>query len=175
MILEIINFLDLNGLNTEGVYRLSSPQCELTKARQDIATDINAVQSLPVITLCNLLKMIIRELATPLINEDVVQDLLRANACITESEKCKRIKCVLQQLERTHLECLTDIILHLRRVANNAAVNKMTAENLAVVFAPSLMRTALSYSNQEPLAAINAANEDNKQKCQVIALLIKTL
>ncbi|CAL1538430.1 unnamed protein product [Lymnaea stagnalis] len=136
--------------------------------------DIKAVRSLPVITVSNVLKMVIRELAPPLIGEDSVKELLGANALTTESEKFTRMKSVLQ-LDSTKYNCLTAILLHLRRIAENSKVNLMTVENLAVVFSPSLLPTTSSFQHLEPLDAIRAAAEENNVKCQVIALLIKAV
>lgn len=47
----------------------------------------------------------------------------------------------LKQLPPAHLNCLKYIIEHLHKVASHQAVNKMNENNLATVFAPTLIAT----------------------------------
>lgn len=56
-------------------------------------------------------------------------------------------------------------LLHLRRVTQNEKFNLMNAENLAIVFGPTLMRAP----NMDPVTALN----DIRYQRQVVEVLIK--
>jgi hypothetical protein len=115
--------------------------------------DIHAVTSA--------LKQYFRKLPTPLITYDVYDSLLEAGALSNigvsedddkDSSKTKALiraatekqvlalRSAVSDLPEHHRNCLEYLILHLRRVMKSKDENLMTSLNLAVVFAPTIMR-----------------------------------
>jgi len=54
--------------------------------------------------------------------------------------KIDAIKVALTCLPRSHYETLKYLIIHLGKVADASHLNQMTAENLGIVFGPTLLR-----------------------------------
>lgn len=52
-----------------------------------------------------------------------------------------KVKEMLPRLPPQHLSTLAFLMQHLARLAVNAEKNKMTIQNLAVVFAPNVVRS----------------------------------
>ena len=61
-----------------------------------------------------------------------------ANAYAVDKEK---LAVLLEELPAGHHSVLRYLMAHLRRVADNTAVNKMMPANLATVFGPNLLRS----------------------------------
>lgn len=47
---------------------------------------------------------------------------------------------ILLQLPKSHYDTMSFLFNHLQKVVENASLNRMTVKNLAMVFAPTLMR-----------------------------------
>eukprot|EP01114_Cavostelium_apophysatum_P024083 TRINITY_DN930_c0_g1_i1.p1 TRINITY_DN930_c0_g1~~TRINITY_DN930_c0_g1_i1.p1 ORF type:complete len:322 (+),score=82.98 TRINITY_DN930_c0_g1_i1:132-1097(+) len=119
------------GLTTEGVFRLAGDQTEIRRIKESmnkksydfVTNDVNAITSL--------LKIWFRELPVPILNtlpQDAIMNFSSAGDCV-EAYHC------LPEPQKTLLSWLLDF---LSGVASNAAVNKMTSQNLAIVIAPNL-------------------------------------
>ncbi|KAJ8105456.1 hypothetical protein ONZ43_g7421 [Nemania bipapillata] len=99
---------------------------------RDPDMDITAVTSV--------LKQYFRKLPTPLLTYDIYDRVLETNSLTSDSEKCDHLQNVFNQLPRQHKDCLEFLMFHLSRVASRESENLMTPRNLAVVFAPTIMR-----------------------------------
>ncbi|XP_029386128.1 N-chimaerin isoform X4 [Echeneis naucrates] len=85
---------------------------------------------------------------------------------LTEPEKkLEAFREALSLLPPSHSETLKYLMAHLKRVTQNEKFNLMNAENLAIVFGPTLMRAP-------NLDAITALNDIRYQR-QVVEVLIK--
>jgi N-acetyl-gamma-glutamylphosphate reductase len=63
------------------------------------------------------------------------------SGCGAESEKKEKLRLALKRVSKPHYNSLKHLIDHLHKVELFHHVNKMTARNLAVVFAPTLIRS----------------------------------
>lgn len=63
------------------------------------------------------------------------------SGCGAESEKKEKLRLALRRLSKPHYNSLKFLIDHLHKIERFHHVNKMTAKNLAVVFAPTLIRS----------------------------------
>jgi len=70
----------------------------------------------------------------------------------------------LHELPDHHFETLKFLLLHLKKVVEHSTANKMEARNLAIIFGPTLVRTA--DDNMVTLVT------DMAHQCQIIELLI---
>uniref|UniRef100_A0A673ARC7 Chimerin 1 n=1 Tax=Sphaeramia orbicularis TaxID=375764 RepID=A0A673ARC7_9TELE len=85
---------------------------------------------------------------------------------LTDPEKkLEAFREALALLPQSHSETLKYLMAHLKRVTQNENFNLMNAENLAIVFGPTLMRAP-------NLDAITALNDIRYQR-QVVEVLIK--
>ncbi|KAI1105156.1 RhoGAP-domain-containing protein [Jackrogersella minutella] len=143
VVTRCIEEVELRGMDLEGIYRKTGGNAQ-TKAIQegfdknenfdisDPDIDITAVTSV--------LKQYFRKLPTPLLTFDVYDRILETNSITTDAEKCTHLQNVFNALPQQHRDCLEFLMFHLHRVASRERENLMTPKNLAVVFAPTIMR-----------------------------------
>eukprot|EP00118_Oscarella_pearsei_P004790 m.20952 g.20952 ORF g.20952 m.20952 type:complete len:840 (+) comp28113_c0_seq2:181-2700(+) len=143
--------LEQRGL-VEGIYRLPGISSNINKLRQDFdankipdlnsqsyVNDINCVGSL-----C---KMYFRELPNPLLTYQLYSSLEEASKTADGPKRREAIAKVLGQLPPTHFNTMEHLIKHLAKMASHSEETKMTPRNLAIVWAPNLMRPRDTGSN----------------------------
>lgn len=128
----------------EGIYRKSGAaslvqvirdEFEKTPFEYDISDpdlDIHAVTS------C--LKQYFRKLPNPLITYDVYETIIDSQEITDEAARIDLLIHSLSQLPRVHRDVLEFLMFHLKRVIERQEENLMTSQNIAVVFAPTIMR-----------------------------------
>ncbi len=142
-----INEVELRGLKTEGIYRVpgyhedietlrvtfdSKGTADLSKTRVE---DINSVACL--------LKLYFRLLPLPLIPYSSCKEMTEALTRVKgQADRLKILRNHINNLPPAHYYTLRRLMFHLRLVADNKGVNKMSEENLAVIFFPTVMRSA---------------------------------
>jgi len=123
--------IEKGGVNTEGIFRLAGEQTEIKRIKElmnnksfDFKTnDINAIASL--------LKIWFRELPIPILNalpQECIMSFQDANDCVT----------AYHSLPEPNKTLLTWLLTLMTQIVSNSKVNKMTAQNLAIVVAPNL-------------------------------------
>lgn len=132
----------------DGVYRLSGITSNIQKLRRafdeeqipdltqpDIKQDIHAVTSL--------LKMYFRELPNPLCTYQLYDNFVEAIQARTDVEdlRLKMIKQTVRKLPPPHYRTLRYLACHLYRIAKHSANTGMTERNIAIVWAPNLLRS----------------------------------
>ena len=163
IVTRCIEEVELRGMDLEGIYRKSggSAQTQLVKEGFEVGfengfdvsdpdLDINAVTS------C--LKQYFRKMPTPLITYDVYDTLIDAfpqkqqqqsqqqssgtnpSSPKDDPEKIATIRNAIATLPPSHRDTLEFLCFHLKRVVSREKENLMTAMNIAVVFAPTVMR-----------------------------------
>uniref|UniRef100_A0A673AV13 Beta-chimaerin n=1 Tax=Sphaeramia orbicularis TaxID=375764 RepID=A0A673AV13_9TELE len=124
---------------------------------------VNAYEDINIIT--GALKMYLRELPVPVISYDAYPRFIEAAKLTDPEKKLEAFREALALLPQSHSETLKYLMAHLKRVTQNENFNLMNAENLAIVFGPTLMRAP-------NLDAITALNDIRYQR-QVVEVLIK--
>ena len=131
-------------MDVEGIYRKSGGNSQVQQVRDwfesptkdfdisDPDLDIHAVTSG--------LKQYFRKLPTPLITFEVYDKLLDTTAIEDKGARIDAMQRALDELPRVHYETLHYLIGHLVRVVLQEKDNLMTSMNIAVVFAPTIMR-----------------------------------
>jgi len=165
IVTRCVEEVELRGMDVEGIYRKSGGSGQVNQVRvgfeqsnehdiSDPDLDIHAVTSA--------LKQYFRRLPIPLITFDVYDSLLEATRVEDETKKAQKMKDAINTLPRCHRDSLEFLVFHLGRVMAKADVNlvctrfhrlsiyrrlltdtlffQMTPLNLAVVFAPTIMR-----------------------------------
>ncbi|XP_072378519.1 uncharacterized protein CdGAPr isoform X1 [Diabrotica undecimpunctata] len=145
-------FIEKYGI-VDGIYRLSGVTSNIQKLRnafdedripnlctEDILQDIHSVASL--------LKMYFRELPNPLCTYQLYQSFVNAvqgcNTAIRNSEsdhdRLLKMRETVQKLPPPHYRTLEYLMRHLAKVAKHGASTGMTTRNVAIVWAPNLLR-----------------------------------
>ena len=133
------------GMDVEGIYRKSGGNSQVQAVRDsfernspdfdlsDPDLDIHAVTSG--------LKQYFRKLPVPLITYDVYDALLETTSIPSDSEdRIEAMRAALRELPNVHYDVLEYLMQHLRRVVEREKENLMSSMNVAVVFAPTIMR-----------------------------------
>mmetsp|Transcript_7034 Transcript_7034/g.14284 ORF Transcript_7034/g.14284 Transcript_7034/m.14284 type:complete len:606 (+) Transcript_7034:85-1902(+) len=147
---ESLVYLDKNGLESEGLFRVAGLQDsvddllkhfeENEKHQEDLLeTDEECKMEVTVPNVASLLKLWLRNLPTSLIPEKSY----RAITKVAQKGKKELLSVVEKEMEEwgaEHIEVLAILLAFLFKIASNSEVNKMTSENLAIVFAPTILR-----------------------------------
>ncbi|KAJ5091801.1 hypothetical protein NUU61_006671 [Penicillium alfredii] len=144
IITRCIQEVELRGMDMEGIYRKSGAASVIQGIRDgferspfdydisDPDLDIHAVTSA--------LKQYFRKLPTPLITYDVYEMVIDSVEITSPTSRVEILQKSLQELPRVHRDVLEFLIFHLKRVVERQEENLMTSQNVAVVFAPTIMR-----------------------------------
>lgn len=154
IVFQCIQAVDMFGLDTEGIYRHNGNQAHVHRLREafdnmppnstqldfrnpsNFYHDVNAVSSL--------LKHFFRELPDPLFTRAGYANFIGAAKEDDENARRDGLHQAINDLPDANYATLRALVLHLGRVMQNESRTRMTAENLAVCFAPSLMGTQTS-------------------------------
>jgi hypothetical protein len=131
-------------MDMEGIYRKSGAASAIQIIREgferspfdydisDPDLDIHAVTST--------LKQYFRKLPNPLVTYDVYELIIDSVEIPSTQGRIELLQKSLLELPRVHRDVLEFLIFHLRRVVERHEENLMTSQNVAVVFAPTIMR-----------------------------------
>nr|CRZ25488.1 BMA-CHIN-1 [Brugia malayi] len=139
-----ITEVERRGLFVEGIYRVSGSHEQMERLRRQFDTlhkvDLSIVEDIH--TVAGLLKLYLRLLPQQLVPFSVYRSLLTAytnnRAFHERSKMCRK---VLKELNEANGRTLLAILMHMQRVADNSGENKMSVENLATIFSPTLFCT----------------------------------
>ncbi|ERE74044.1 rho GTPase-activating protein 30 [Cricetulus griseus] len=130
----------------DGIYRLSGVSSNIQKLRQefeverkpDLRRDVYLQDIHCVSSLC---KAYFRELPDPLLTYRLYDKFAEAVAVQLEPERLIKILEVLQELPAPNYRTLEFLMRHLVHMASFSAQTNMHARNLAIVWAPNLLRS----------------------------------
>ncbi|KAL3420186.1 Rho-GTPase-activating protein 7 [Phlyctema vagabunda] len=146
VVYQCIQAVDLFGLEVEGIYRLSGTASHITKIKAMFDNDSSKVDFRnpesffhDVNSVAGLLKQFFRDLPDPLLTTE--QYVAFINAAKTDDDILRRdsLHAIINSLPDPNYATLRALTLHLNRVLENSAINRMNASNLAIVFGPTLM------------------------------------
>uniref|UniRef100_S4RFE2 Myosin IXA n=1 Tax=Petromyzon marinus TaxID=7757 RepID=S4RFE2_PETMA len=139
---KLLNYIEIHGLYTEGIYRKSGANTKVKELRQQLDNDVNSVNldDYQVHVIGSVLKQWLRELPVPLMTLDLYDEFLRAVGVPEKKEKIKAVYSIIGQLPSVNYSTLERIIFHLVRIAQYEDTNRMSCNALAIVFAPCILR-----------------------------------
>ncbi|KAH3365730.1 hypothetical protein KXW94_003424 [Aspergillus fumigatus] len=144
IVTRCIQEVELRGMDMEGIYRKSGASSAVQSIREgferfpqdydisDPDLDIHAVTSA--------LKQYFRKLPTPLITYEVYEKIIDTGEITSAEARISVLQKSLAELPRVHQDVLEFLVFHLKRVVEREKENLMTSQNIAVVFAPTIMR-----------------------------------
>uniref|UniRef100_A0A4W4FT56 Myosin IXB n=1 Tax=Electrophorus electricus TaxID=8005 RepID=A0A4W4FT56_ELEEL len=142
VILEMmLTHVEMNGLYIEGIYRKSGSACKAKELHQllDMSEDV-CLENYPIHTVTGVIKSWLRELPEPLMTFSLYNDFLYAIDLPEKSERLRAVYRKLEDLPTSNFDTLERLIFHLVKVAKEESHNRMSANSLAIVFAPCILR-----------------------------------
>jgi len=128
--------IENDGLAQEGIFRLAGEQTEIKRLKEimnkkefETSNDIN--------TIASLIKIWFRELPTPILNALPAESIFYSS----DINDCVNAFNTLPEPQKTLLDWLLHLLI---MTATNSSVNKMSAQNLAIVVAPNLYDVSTS-------------------------------
>lgn len=137
------SFLTNEIVKTEGLFRISASRLEVDTYRRAI-DDGNEIDfsTLQPHTVANLIKLYLRELPEPLLTFQLYEKFQAVSLEIDPNpeESILKIRELLSFLPPCNKELIKQLTQFLARVSSFSEINKMNAENLGIVFEPTLLR-----------------------------------
>ncbi|XP_032525830.2 GTPase-activating protein CdGAPr isoform X2 [Danaus plexippus] len=128
----------------DGIYRLSGGAALTQRLRAafdaGLAADLRAPLQRDPHALASLLKMYFRELPNPLCTYQLYDSFVSA-VTAPEQLRLKAVRDTVVKLPPPHYRTLSYLMRHLRRVSLLSESTGMTARNMAIVWAPNLLRS----------------------------------
>ncbi|XP_043933429.1 unconventional myosin-IXa isoform X2 [Protopterus annectens] len=139
---KLINYIEMHGLYTEGIYRKSGSTNKSKELRQGLDTDLDRVNldDYNIHVIASVFKQWLRELPNPLMTFEFYSEFLRVMGLQDRKDMVLGVYSIINQLTRAHLSTLERLIFHLVRIALEEETNRMSANALAIVFAPCILR-----------------------------------
>lgn len=181
---ELITVIERTGLQVEGLYRISGVKSHIASLMDELCNSQTTFESksrqinesTSVHTLTAVLKLILRNLSPPAVPPTAYNGIVQAH-----KTGVSEFASAVGSLPSSHLALLKSLKLHLQNVADNSYHNKMSLQNLALMFGPNLMRSPqgqLGDLNDTSIQAdivnsiLNA--QPGSKLCDVLGINIKT-
>ncbi|CRG89723.1 Rho-type GTPase-activating protein 1 [Talaromyces islandicus] len=142
VVTRCIQEVELRGMDEEGIYRKSGAASVTQVIREgfESANDYDISDpDLDIHAVTSALKQYFRKLPTPLITFHSYDQVLETNEITVQATRIEALRAALDTLPRVHRDVLEFLVFHLKRVVEHEKQNLMTSQNVAVVFAPTIM------------------------------------
>eukprot|EP00106_Octopus_bimaculoides_P001385 XP_014768827.1 PREDICTED: unconventional myosin-IXa-like isoform X5 [Octopus bimaculoides] len=154
---KLISAIELHGLYTVGLYRKCGAAAKVKQLKN--AVDEEGIENVdldeyPIHVLTTTLKCFFRELPEPLLTYDLYDDFIQASEIKESVEAIQALYAVTERLPKSNYHLFERLIFHLARVAQHEDSNKMSANGLAIIFVPCLLRTNKKMQAQESLQQV---------------------
>ncbi|CAN0204591.1 unnamed protein product [Lampetra fluviatilis] len=138
-------FVERHGL-VDGIYRLSGVASNTKRLREEFdagrVPDLTrSVYMRDVHCVSSLCKQFFRDLPEPLLTYHLFHLFDEAVRAPSVEERLQKIHHAIHQLPLPHYNTLEFLISHLSHMASHSAQTNMHAQNLAIVWAPNLLRS----------------------------------
>ncbi|XP_016525612.1 rho GTPase-activating protein 9 isoform X5 [Poecilia formosa] len=161
--------VEKRGLDTDGIYRVSGNLAVIQKLRflvdheralttdgrfmfpadlvqeEKLNLDESEWEDIHVVT--GALKLFFRELPEPLVPYGFFTDIVETVKMSDHMDKVDRLKCLVLNMPPPNHDTLEFMCRHLRRVLERCDTNRMTTQNIGIVFGPTLMRPEFDNGN----------------------------
>uniref|UniRef100_A0A9J8AIF1 Rho GTPase activating protein 31 n=1 Tax=Cyprinus carpio carpio TaxID=630221 RepID=A0A9J8AIF1_CYPCA len=138
-------FIEKHGI-VDGIYRLSGITSNIQKLRQEFCSEAcpdltKEVYLQDIHCVGSLCKLYFRELPNPLLTYELYKKFTDAVSVKEEQERLQNIRSVIKELPVPHFRTLEYLTKHLAHLATLSHQTNMHARNLALVWAPNLLRS----------------------------------
>eukprot|EP01102_Stenamoeba_stenopodia_P007710 TRINITY_DN2171_c0_g4_i1.p1 TRINITY_DN2171_c0_g4~~TRINITY_DN2171_c0_g4_i1.p1 ORF type:complete len:881 (-),score=233.52 TRINITY_DN2171_c0_g4_i1:160-2700(-) len=143
LIADITKEIETRALDVEGLFRIAGSYDELEKLKAIYeARDKPKISEYNPHTLCGVIKHYLRSLSEPLVPFDLYDTFVQLGPLPEplSPEQIITLKSLLDKLPCANRALLKHLCKFLRVVAKKSDINKMTTDNLSIIFGPSLLR-----------------------------------
>ncbi|XP_030059782.1 rho GTPase-activating protein 31 [Microcaecilia unicolor] len=138
-------FIETHGV-VDGIYRLSGVTSNIQKLRQEFGSDqcpdlTREIYLQDIHCVGSLCKLYFRELPNPLLTYELYKKFTEAVSCAAEGEQLSQMQNVIRELPPSHYRTLEYLSKHLTHIASFSSMTNMHTRNLALVWAPNLLRS----------------------------------
>ncbi|TRY86706.1 hypothetical protein DNTS_028786 [Danionella cerebrum] len=138
-------FIEKHGI-VDGIYRLSGITSNIQKLRQEFISELcpdltKEVYLQDIHCVGSLCKLYFRELPNPLLTYQLYKKFTDAVSRKEEQEQLLNMRSVIKELPVSHLRTLEYLTRHLAYLATLSHQTNMHTRNLALVWAPNLLRS----------------------------------
>ncbi|XP_061301202.1 uncharacterized protein LOC133265055 isoform X2 [Pezoporus flaviventris] len=137
---DLLAVLNECGPSTEGIFQLAASQRACREVREALDSGVPVqLETQPVLLLAVLLKDLLRNIPSKLLNIQLFEEWMHTMEKTRRQEKLSALKEVASKLPEANLLLLWHLLSLLSSISKNVATTKMTAGNLAICLAPSLL------------------------------------
>eukprot|EP01147_Barroeca_monosierra_P008143 gene8143-784_t len=146
VISSAISFLRKKGLFEKGIFRVSGRSSDVERLKIAFENDIDLLENavhddISASAVAGVLKLFLRSLPNPVFTRNLYETFLELGRLTDESTRVERLRgTIINYLPLSHLHLLKELMIFLHEISQHEDKNKMSVSNLAVVFAPSLLR-----------------------------------
>ncbi|KAI1902687.1 hypothetical protein AGOR_G00018580 [Albula goreensis] len=138
-------FIETHGI-VDGIYRLSGITSNIQRLRQEYSSELSPeltreVYLQDIHCVGSLCKLYFRELPNPLLTFELYNKFMDAVSVKEEHEQLQHIQTLIQELPPSHYRTLEYLTKHLAHMATLSDQTNMHVRNLALVWAPNLLRS----------------------------------
>ncbi|KAK2820647.1 hypothetical protein Q5P01_023606 [Channa striata] len=147
---KCVKAVERRGLDIDGLYRVSGNLAVIQKLRykadhEELDLEDGQWEDVHVIT--GALKLFFRELPEPLFPYSHFNDFITAIRIADYNTKLSCMGDLVQSLPPANHDTMKLLFGHLRRVIKCGEDNRMTVQNVAIVFGPTLLRPEMESAN----------------------------
>lgn len=155
-----VRFINLHGLQHEGIFRVSGAQPRVTEIREAFERGedplVEGCSTHDLDSVAGVLKLYFRSLEAPLFPPELFGELLAAVEVEETSERVEQVSRLLARLPGPVLVVLRYLFTFLSHLAQYSDENMMDPYNLAVCFGPTLLPVP---AGQDPVAVQGRVNQ----------------
>lgn len=155
-----VRFINLNGLQHEGIFRVSGAQLRVSEIRDAFERGedplVEGCTAHDLDSVAGVLKLYFRSLEPPLFPPDLFGELLASAELETMEERVELVSSLLARLPGPVLVVLRYLFTFLNHLAQYSDENMMDPYNLAVCFGPTLLPVP---AGQDPVALQGRVNQ----------------
>nr|CAH7712994.1 unnamed protein product [Callosobruchus chinensis] len=168
---KCVNFIYAHGSMTEGIYRRPGTGSTISDLLAKFRKDAFAVQltndQYTEHEVATALKRFFRDLPEPLLGSNQRQYFYEVSKHSNREERIRMYRAALDMLPKVSYNTARKVFGHLHFISSQSERNKMTVENLAAIWGPTL----LHYEDKDPIPNVNHNHKlDTEVVSQVISL-----
>ncbi|CAH1958962.1 unnamed protein product [Acanthoscelides obtectus] len=168
---KCVNFIYAHGSMTEGIYRRPGTGSVISELLAKFRKDAFAVQltndQYTEHEVATALKRFFRDLPEPLLGSNQRQYFYEVSKHNNREERIRMYRAALDMLHKVSYNTARKVFGHLHFISTQSERNKMTIENLAAIWGPTL----LHYEDKDPIPNVNHSHQlDTEVVSQIISL-----
>uniref|UniRef100_UPI0037E8D91F rho GTPase-activating protein 31 n=1 Tax=Semicossyphus pulcher TaxID=241346 RepID=UPI0037E8D91F len=145
VLIKCAEFIEEHGV-VDGIYRLSGVTSNIQRLRQEFSSEAcpdltKEVYLQDIHCVGSLCKLYFRELPNPLLTYELYSKFTEAASVQGDHERLLHIQRVIKELPAPHFRTLEYLTKHLTHLATLSTQTNMHTRNLALVWAPNLLRS----------------------------------